>query len=169
MDIGMDTGPILLQKTIPISPDDTYIPLQEKMADIGAQTLLEAIPPYTAGTLTPTPQTNDRVTVCKQLTREDGRIDWQKDAADIYNQYRGMTPWPGVWSTWKDKRIKFLNIRPTKKNLPAGAVVFDHDTLYIGCKKQAIEVTELQLEGKKSMNATMFIHGYQEINGASLL
>lgn len=165
MDQGMDTGPILLQKSIPIDPDDTYLDVEKKLAVLGRDALLEAIPLYLDGSLTPRPQDEHAATSCRQLTREDGRIEWTRNASDVYNQHRGMTPWPGIWTIWRNKRIKLLSIRPAKKDIPPGTVVLDHDTLYIGCGQDAVRVQKLQIEGKRPMDAKTFINGHREIIG----
>lgn len=161
MDAGLDTGPILWQKALKIEPDDTYPTIEEKLAKIAILGLTEAIPGYINGRLTPTPQNNSQTTICKELTREDGKIDWRKTAQEIYNQYRGLTPWPGVWTTWNNKRLKLLQIRPTDKTLPAGKVLVEGDKIYIGASDKAIEILELQLEGKQKMLAKSFVNGYK--------
>lgn len=168
MDEGLDTGPILLQKSIEIDLDDTYLNLDKKLAHIGSGALLEAVPKYISGELKPIPQDNSKASICKQLTREDGKIDWNKSASEIYNLYRGLTPWPGVWTTWNDKRLKLLQIKPSKKQIEGGKVVVDCDKMYIGCGEKAIEVFELQLEGKKAIDTKTFVNGYSEVNNSLL-
>ncbi|OGH77495.1 MAG: methionyl-tRNA formyltransferase [Candidatus Magasanikbacteria bacterium RIFOXYC2_FULL_40_16] len=168
MDKGLDTGPILLQKTLKISPDDTYTILDEKLAKIGLQALTEALPKYIQGKLKPKPQKNAKATACKQLTREDGKIDWNKPAQEIYNLYRGLTPWPGVWTQWENKRLKLLRIQPANRKLGSGQVAVENDKIFIGCDKKSIEVLELQLEGKKATTAKMFINGHQNIDDTML-
>jgi methionyl-tRNA formyltransferase len=158
---GLDTGPILLQGSIAIDPDDTYLELDKKLAPLGAELLLEAIPKYVEGSLITQGQDNSLATSCKQFSREDGKIDWNKTATDIYNQYRGLTPWPGVWTMWKDKRLKLLRISPAEKNISAGKIEVDDDKLYIGTSKNSIEIHELQLEGKSSMDSIIFLQGNQ--------
>jgi len=169
MDVGMDTGPILLQKTLQIDPDDTYLDLDKKLAVIGSDALLEAIPDYTAGELKPTEQDNSKATLCKQFKREDGKIDWTKTSEQIYNQYRGMTPWPGVWTTWGNKRLKLLKIKLNQKSIEPGKVCVENDTMYIGCAENAIEIIELQLEGKNSTDTKTFINGHKEMDGDMLI
>ncbi|MFH1286666.1 MAG: methionyl-tRNA formyltransferase [Candidatus Magasanikbacteria bacterium] len=164
MDVGLDTGSILLQKSIEIAPDDTYLDLDRKLAEIGSETLLEAIPTYTSGKLEPADQDDSKATTCKQLSREDGKIDWNQSAQKIYNQYRGMTPWPGVWTMWNDRRLKLLKIKPAEKQIEAGKVLIEDGTMYIGCSHDSIEVLELQLEGKKVMDVKTFVKGYHHVD-----
>src|SRR3989339_1045174 len=161
MDAGLDTGPIILQKMLDIAPDDTYTTIDEKMAKIAILGLLEAIPQYISGALQPVPQDNSKATTTKQLTREDGRVDWQKTAQEIYNQWRGLTPWPGVWTEFEGKRIKLHKIKPNDKNIDHGSVISDQNRLLFGCKTGAIEILELQVEGKNKQTAKEFVNGYK--------
>ena len=161
LDAGMDTGPILAQKTIDILPDETYTSLDTKLARIGSEALLEAIPEYLSGALKPTPQDDSMATYTKQLDREDGRVDWQKTASEIYNQWRGLTPWPGLWTIWKDKRVKLLKIKPAENNLEQGIWSTEQNKLFVGCSKGSIEIEELQIEGKNKQSAKEFINGYK--------
>ncbi|MFA5813941.1 MAG: methionyl-tRNA formyltransferase [Patescibacteria group bacterium] len=184
MDAGLDTGPIILQKTIAIDPDETYPELEKKLVKIGSAALLEAVPKYISGELPLTPQDNSQATVCKQLTREDGKVDWRKSAREIYNQYRGLTPWPGIWTIWNGKRLKLLAVKaqdfappqhtPPQHTPPQhtpdtpGKVSVENDKIYIGCGGSAIEVMDLQLEGKKTMNVKNFLNGFAKIKNAEL-
>ena len=168
MDAGLDTGPIILQKPLNIAPEDTYTTLDEKMAKIAILGLLEAIPQYISGALQPVPQDNSKATTTKQLTREDGRVDWQKTAQEIYNQCRGLTPWPGVWTEFDpstslraSKRVKLIKIKPIDKNIKHGTWNMEQDGLFVGCKTGAIEIEELQVEGKKKQSAKEFVNGYK--------
>lgn len=168
MDAELDTGPILWQKALKIEPDDNYTTVEQKLAKIAILGLTEAIPDYITGTLSTTPQNNTKATVCKELTRKDGKIDWRKTAQQIYNQYRGLTPWPGVWTMWNNKRLKLLQIKPSNKYLPVGQVLVEGDKIYIGTSDKAIEILKLQLEGKQKMNAMQFINGYRNFNGTRI-
>lgn len=168
MDKGLDTGPILLQKSLKIEPEDTYLDLDKKLSKMGLLALLEAVPSYVLGELQPTGQNNDEVTFCKQFTREDGKIDWNKTADEIYNLYRGLTPWPGVWTTWEDKRLKLLKIKKSNLEIKPGVVKIENNNIYIGTSKKSIEVLELQLEGKQKMDAKQFINGYGQIDNEKL-
>lgn len=169
MNEGLDTGPIILQKSLKIGPDDTYAIVDQKLAELGAQALLEAIPAYISGSLQPQTQDEMQVTTCKQLTREDGRINWQKTAQEIYNQYRALTPWPGVWTIWNEQRIKLLKIRPTSQTSKPGLVSVNNDSLIIGSTDGALEIIDLQIEGKKPMDAKTFLNGNKAILHASLV
>ncbi len=166
LDEGMDTGPILLQKKISISPDETYPELEKRLAHSGLDALLETIPPYSKGTLIPTPQENSRATYCRELTRDDGRIDWQKTNKEIYNQYRALQKWPGIWTMWDAKRLKLLRVQPIEKTGVPGIVSIHKKNILVGCKENSLEIMELQIEGKKSMDAKAFIHGHHTFSHA---
>ncbi len=176
MGVGLDTGPILLQCSLTIDPDDTYLELDKKLAPLGAKLLLEAIPKYVDGSLVPQEQDDSIATSCKQFSREDGKIDWNKSAEDIYNQYRGLTPWPGVWTMWDpstslragEKRLKLLRISPAEKHISAGKVEVAGDRLYVGTNKNSIKIHELQLEGKSAMDSKTFVNGFGGIDGVVL-
>lgn len=162
-DDGLDTGPILLQKKLAIEPDDIYTDLDSKLAVLGVQGLYEAIPQYTEGTLKPIPQDNSQATVCKQLSRDDGKIDWDKTSQEIYNLYRGLTPWPGVWTIWKNKRLKLLSVKPSEMNAHIGQIVVEHDNIFIGCSNGSIKVLKLQLEGSSAVDAKTFLNGHRDL------
>lgn len=176
MDAGLDTGPILTQKKIIIEPDDTYPILEQKMAQMAIPMLLEIIPQYLAGKIKPEPQDDATASYCHQLTREQGQIDWHKPAREIYNQWRALLPWPGVFGELKIKnyelRIKILKMRqpsasdviltPTLrrgKNLPL--IKLNKKTLGLMTGDgNALIIDELQPEGKRPMTAEEFINGY---------
>lgn len=168
MDEGMDTGPILLQKRIAIHPDETYLDLDKRLASIGCEALLETIPPFISRELVPTPQNNEEATYTRILTREDGQINWQNSEKEIYNQYRGLTPWPGIWTTLEEKRLKLLKIRPTDEILSPGLVSIQGNRILIGAGEKSVEVLSLQLEGKPAMEAKVFVNGYKDIDGKIL-
>lgn len=163
MDKGLDTGPIILQKTIKIEPDDIFPDLDEKLSQIAILALLEAVFPYVTGQIQPQTQDNAQATNCREFNREDGRIDWLKTAQEIYNQYRGLTPWPGIWTTLGEKRLKLLKIKPSQQKVESGKLKVENGEIYIGCKENSIEILELQLEGSKPMDTKNFINGFANL------
>lgn len=166
MDEKMDHGPILSQSEVEINPDDTYPTLSLKLQNEAEKILISNLNMWVEGKLTPQPQQDDNATYCKILTRDDGRIKWERTDIEIYNQYRGLTPWPGIWTIWKGKRLKLLSIRPVENNLAPGEVYADKKIL-IGCGSGAIEVLKLQLEGKRALKSVDFVAG-NPINGEIL-
>jgi methionyl-tRNA formyltransferase len=137
--------------------------LDERMAKIAVLGLLEAIPGYISGALKPIPQDDSKATITRQLTREDGCVNWQKTAQEIYNQWRGLMPWPGVWTIFENKRVKLLKIMPTDKTMDCGLWTVGNGQILVGCNGGAIEIEELQMEGGKPMNAGTFLNGYGKI------
>lgn len=169
MDAGLDTGPILLQKNTLIDEDDTYTTLSEKLVKTANLALSEAVLGYISGKIVPQPQDESLATFTKILTREDGKIDWSKSAQEIYNQFRGLTPWPGVWTTLNGKRLKLLSIIPSDKKFEIKNLKFEIDHIYIGCGQGSIEVLELQLEGSKPANSKEFINGQKNVSNHSII
>ncbi len=161
MDEAVDHGPILAQKALPIDRDDTFTTLAQKMALEGSKLLLETLPGYLDGSISPQPQDDSQATFCGLLSKDDGKIDFSKSADEIYNLYRGLTPWPGIWCLWDDKRLKLLKIILAEKKLPAGEVQVENKKIFVGCGEKSIEILELQLEGKNAMSAEVFANGYK--------
>ncbi len=168
MDAQVDHGPVLGQTSIEIDPNDTFTTLAQTMAAAGSKTLLNILPKYLSGDITPQEQDHTKATFTKLLSKDDGKIDFTKSAETIYNLYRGLTPWPGIWCAWNEKRLKLLQIRPSEKNLPAGEAYIENKRLYIGCGQNSIEVLELQLEGKTPMDTATFLNGYKNFAGSNL-
>ncbi len=169
MDAGLDTGPILAQKKVIIEPDDTYLLLEQKTSQMAISMLLNALPEYLKGKLKPQPQDNAQASFCRRLTREQGRIDGHKPAYEIYNQWRALQPWPGVFGEFKKLRIKILKMRPIdktpdqighdKKNDPF--IKLNKKTLgLMAGDGKLLLIDELQPEGKRPMTAEEFINGY---------
>ncbi len=160
MDKGMDTGAILSQSTIEIFPDETYPQLDVRMAELGATLLNTTLPLYLNGSLIPEEQDHTQATGCKMISREDGKIDWNKTTAEIYNMYRAYTPWPGIWTMWGDKRLKLLAIKPSERKNSPGKAAVDGSALFIGTGDSSVEIEQIQLEGKPAMTPDVFIRGY---------
>jgi methionyl-tRNA formyltransferase len=176
IDAEMDHGPILTQKELGIEPDDTYTTLSAKTAVMASKMLTDVLSKHIDGSIKPQFQDDNKATFCKILTREDGLIDFNKTALEIYNQYRGLTPWPGVYvetqnhkSTTLKQRLKLLKILPVDKNIAVKKIVYENNKIFIGCKNGSMEVLELQMEGKKPMEAKYFINGYKYLNNRTLI
>lgn len=169
MDEKMDHGPILTQKKLPITDQDTSTTLSEKLMPLAAELLFTTIPSWMNNEITPIPQKDAEATFCKLLTRDDGHLDFNKSATQLYNLYRGLTPWPGIWALWGNKRLKLLECTPTSHTYPPGKITVLNNKLVIGCKEGGLEINKLQLEGKKVVDAKAFIQGYPEITSATLL
>ncbi|MFB6226684.1 MAG: methionyl-tRNA formyltransferase [Candidatus Paceibacteria bacterium] len=169
MDAGLDTGPILLQKVQEIEPTDKYPDINKKLAYLGAEALLETIPKYINGELEAKPQDDNKSTTTSQFSREDGKIDWNNSAENIYNKYRAFTPWPGIWTTWGGDRLKLHKIKPEDKDVSPAKVKIEGKKMFIGCGTGSISVQMIQPAGKKKMDVKDFINGYGDrINSQTL-
>ncbi|HKW26543.1 MAG TPA: methionyl-tRNA formyltransferase [Terriglobales bacterium] len=169
IDAGLDTGDILLQKEIPIAPEDTAETLAPRLAAIGADLMVETLPRLAAGTIQPRPQDHGRATLAPILKREDGLIDFQRPAPEIVNRLRGFQPWPGAFTSFRGKQLHVWAAKPAGATLAPGEIKVEGDHLLVGCgASTALELLEVQLEGKKRMAARDFVHGYQPKPGEKL-
>ena len=165
IDEGLDTGDILLQRTMAIEAEDTSVTLAPRLAAMGAGLLVETLAALAEHRAQPTPQDNERATLAPILTREDGRIHFERDTAQtICNRYRGFQPWPGAFTTFRGKQLTLHAIASAAGagELDCGEIKAAGGQLLAGCGGQtAIAIRELQLEGKRRMSAREFINGYQ--------
>jgi methionyl-tRNA formyltransferase len=169
IDAGLDTGDILLQREIPITPKDTAETLAPHMAAMGADLMVETLHGLQAGTLHPRPQDHARTTLAPILKKEDGQIDFRRSAEEILNRLRGFQPWPGAFTTFRSKNLHVWNAAVSQHSLPPGELLIENDRLFAGCGGgTALELLELQPEGKKRMPARDFVHGYRPHTGERL-
>jgi methionyl-tRNA formyltransferase len=157
MDEGLDTGEILLQKALPIAPDETGESLLAKLAPLGAEALLEALPRLEQ--LPRISQDHSRATLAPLLTREDGRADFRKSAFELDARRRGFTPWPGAWTTLNGQTLKIHSAEPIHRahGRAPGEVLSDLD---VACGEDTVwRLREVQLEGKKRLPAGPFLAG----------
>lgn len=169
MDEGLDTGNILLQRELGISPDDTSETLSPRLAALGADLMLETLAGLEQGTIYPRPQDHQQATLAPLLKREDGLIDFERPADEIYNRLRGFQPWPGVFTTFRGKTLKVLAARPAKENVGRAELLVQSDRFFVGCGyNTTLELLEVQPEGKKRLGSRDFIHGYHPHSGERL-
>jgi methionyl-tRNA formyltransferase len=178
MDEGMDTGDILLQHEFDIGTEVTNKDLQQSLSRFSARLLLQTLQEYTEDKIKPIKQDDSQATYTKIIKKQDGLIDWSKSAQDIYNQYRAFQPWPGVFTYLDNKRVKLILITKNlefrmhpviRQGAPSndgaesyqdGLIIIDNNKMFVKCGDDSfIEVLELQMEGKKPMNASDFIKG----------
>src|SRR5208337_4438956 len=160
---GLDTGDILLQSEERIKPEDTALTLAPRLAQAGAELMIVTLAGLKNGTLTPGPQDDAQATLAPILTREDGLIDFSRTAMDTWNRLRGFQPWPGAFTTFRGKtlHLHMAVLAPEVAVIAAGYFAVAHDRLLLGfAHGTALEVRELQPEGKKRMSARAFINGY---------
>ncbi|HEV8046296.1 MAG TPA: methionyl-tRNA formyltransferase [Terriglobales bacterium] len=165
IDAGLDTGDILLQKEMPIGANDTAETLAPALAASGSELIVETLRCLQADKIEGRPQNNAHTTTAPILKKDDGRIDFRLSAQKIRNRMRGFQPWPGVFTSFRGKNLHIWNAMLSQRLLGAGELLAEGDHLFVGCGEDALEVLEVQLEGKKRMSASDFIHGYRPQNG----
>jgi methionyl-tRNA formyltransferase len=168
MDAGLDTGPMLAKATIPIMPDDTGASLHDRMAQLGADLLIETIPRYLAGEIIPQPQDDRLATYAPQIDKEDGQIDWNQPAVQIERTIRAFDPWPSTFTRWEGRLLKIHRGCVRAGQQPPGRVVLVEGCLCVGTSEGLLQLEEVQLEGRKRLSAAEFVRGYPQIVGADL-
>jgi methionyl-tRNA formyltransferase len=167
MDRGLDTGDILLQRELPIDPEDTAETLEEKLSRLGASVLKEGLERLRHGPLPRVPQDHAAATLAPLLRKEDGEIDWTRPAPEIVNLVRGMTPWPSAHTRCGGKLIKIHRARaidpPRARGARPGTLLeissAGEGRLEIACGEGALSVLELQIEGGKRLGVGAFAAG----------
>ncbi|MFW2386815.1 MAG: methionyl-tRNA formyltransferase [Polyangiales bacterium] len=163
MDEGMDTGAILASSSTPIAADDDAATLSERLSKMGAELLGAELPRYVAGELNPTPQDGALATMAPLLHKEDGRIDWHKSARGVYNQIRGMNPWPGAHTVLGERRIKvhraIASTLDPEGATPGQVIALDPEGILVACAEGTLEIQELQESGRKRVDARSFASG----------
>ena len=162
MDIGMDTGDMLLQAALPITDEDTTGTMFDKLAELGGQLLVDTLAGLEAGTIVPQKQDDAKATHAARILKEDEVIHWENAAEHIFCQIRGLAPAPGAYTMWEGQRLKLwkarLNSRETGAH-PGTVVEIGKDFLLVQTGKGCLEVLELQPAGKKAMPAKAFANG----------
>jgi methionyl-tRNA formyltransferase len=168
IDAGLDTGDILLQKEIPINPEDTAETLAPQLAAIGADLVIETLRGLQVGAIKPRPQDHAKATLAPILKKEDGRIDFRRPAQVICNRLRGFQPWPGAFTTFRGKNLHIWDAAVSQRSLPRGELLVESDRVFVGCGGNALAPLEVQPEGKKHMAVRDFVHGYRPQTGEKL-
>lgn len=169
IDAGLDTGDMLLQKEMAIQPDDTAETIGPRLAVMGAELLIETLRGLAAGIVHPRKQDDAQATLAPILKKEDGRMDFALTALEISNRLRGFQPWPGAFTTFRGKNLHVWKAMPIESELNSGEITIEGNRLLVGCaEKSALELMEVQPEGKKRMTARDFIHGYHPRSGEKL-
>ncbi len=166
IDAGLDTGDMLLRWETPIGPDETAVELSARLAEAGAALLVETLAGLCAGSIRPEPQNHALATWAPILKKEDGRIDWSSPAQQIHNLIRGFQPWPGAHTSFRGQSLHLWRARlvPQRWNLPPGALIQarnERGVFAVGGDGAALELLEVQLEGRKKMLADMFANGHR--------
>ncbi len=168
IDAGLDTGDIILQREAPILREDTAETLAPKLAAIGAPLMVETLRGLESGQVTPVPQDHSRATLAPILKKEDGRMDFSRSADELFNRLRAFQPWPGAFTTFKGKTLQVHRAEPSQgaEQLPPASIGVNGSRLSVGCANNtALELIEVQVEGKRRMTVQEFINGYRPKTG----
>ncbi len=175
MDEGMDTGDMLLKRTVPIGAGDTAGSLHDKLSVIGAELLIETLRELEAGTLKRIPQNDAEATYAPMLRKEDGRIDWQESAVNIDRKVRGFFPWPGAYTYFQGNMVKLLRVavedNPEASGDASAGTVVDLEKNagpLIATGKGGLRIVEIQPQNKKPMRCSDFCRGYHVTVGDRL-
>ena len=170
IDPGLDTGDTLLKKEAAIEDQDTAETLGARLSHIGADLMVETLRGLERGALAAQPQDHSQATLAPILKKEDGRIDWTLPAIAVWNRTRGLSPWPGAYTTFRGKRLHIWSAsRPEageSSSLPPGTMIADRGKLRIVCgNKSWLDVQEVQMEGRKRLSARDFLNGMKISEG----
>jgi methionyl-tRNA formyltransferase len=171
MDEGMDTGDILLSSELEISPDDTSDTLHDRLADLGADLLIQTLNAFETGDIHPVSQDHSQATYAPMLKKNDGRMNWERSADALEAFIRGMTPWPGAFTFDGKKRLKIFRAKTIVMDTEAspGTVIKSFpDELWISTGKGVLSIMEVQGESGKRLLIKDFLRGYKLPPGTHL-
>lgn len=176
MDEGMDTGDIITTETTPIEPDEIKSELETRLSKIGSELLAHTLPRYVEQKITLKKQDDTSATLCQLIEREDGRIFWNAHSQAIYNRYRALSPWPGVFTFWKRGetllRLKLITLSHLKQSphieRTLGEIFEISDSIGVKTTTGVIILHQIQLEGKEPTDIRTFINGYRDFIGSIL-
>ncbi|WP_412068440.1 methionyl-tRNA formyltransferase [Rubrivirga sp. IMCC43871] len=161
----VDTGNVILRRAIAVGPDDTAGDVHDRLAEIGAEAVVETVRRIAAGTAAAEPQDDTLASPAPKIFREDGRLDWAQPATRVHNHVRALAPVPGAWTEWDGETLKILRTTPTEGGGAPGAVTVDEGRILVACGDGAVEVLELQRQGKRRLDAEAFLNGV-DLDGA---
>ena len=166
MDSGLDTGPILLTEETPIAPEDTAGVLHDRLAIMGATLLLKTLDGLERETIAPRAQDHSRATYAPKIAKEDGRIDWNMPARELFNRLRAFDPWPGAFTRWGGRNLKIFRPGPVEeveeeiRGKPGTVAQVSEKDLTIATARGCLRVREVQLENRPRMGVAEFLRGY---------
>ncbi|NGZ11639.1 MAG: methionyl-tRNA formyltransferase [Nitrospira sp. LK70] len=171
MDEGMDTGPMLLQDKLEISPDDTAGTLAPRLAELGGRLLVDTITQLKAGTLIPRKQDDGQATLAPLLKKEDGLIDWRMTATALANRVRGLSPWPGAYTFFGEERWNIWKAVPYSSGAtesPGTIVAVNKQSIVVATGDGLLDIREIQTANAKRMSAAQFLAGHRMTIGVQL-
>jgi methionyl-tRNA formyltransferase len=168
MDPGLDTGPVLLQRAMPIAADSTAGSLTSALAELGGELIVEALDKVVRGLVAPRPQSQNGVTYAPKITRTEGRLDWRQGASELERRVRALDPWPGAFFSYRDEAIRVLAATvPAGPAAAAPGTVLD-ERLTIACGTGTLRLLRLQRPGRAAVDAAAFLRGYPIPAGTQL-
>ena len=173
MDVGLDTGAVYSCESTPLAQDETAQSLHDRLAELGALLIERDFPKVLAGELTAVPQDDALSCYAPMISKADGQIDWQNSAEKIDRQIRAMSPWPSAFTFWNGKQLKIANGVPLAEHdssvkQASGTVLKIQDNIAIVAGDGLIQLDRIQLQGKKAMRVTDFVHGRPQFIGDRL-
>ena len=170
MDPGLDTGPILLQREVEILPEDNEGALEARLAEVGADLLIQTVELLEKGAITPRPQDDSQATHAPSVKKEECRIDWNQDSRTIVNRIRGCTPRPGAYAFFKDSMLRIWSAVVVKEGAgsPGEVIETSQEAILVKAGRGAVLLKEVQPENRKRMKAGDFARGYGITVGTKL-
>ena len=171
MDPGLDTGPIIRQRAMPITPQHTGQSLTAELSFMGADLLIETLPDWLDGKITPQPQDDALATLARRIKKEQGLLNWRQSALQIDRQVRAFFPWPGAFTHWQGKTLKVLSVAAAvdwAEDLPPGRVFKLGKEIAVAASQGAIILQQIQPAGKRPMSAKSFVAGAAKFIGSQL-
>jgi methionyl-tRNA formyltransferase len=165
---GVDTGDVYQCARTSIEPNETAGDLHDRLAALGATTLVTTLQGLDAGTLASTPQPETGITHAPMLDRSEGSVDFDRPAREVHDRIRGLHPWPGIAVQWEGQRLKLSASRVSEREGQAGEILAIEDAVLVGCATGSVWLETLQGEGKRAMTAAEFARGHGMRAGQSL-
>jgi len=164
MDEGLDTGPVFARRSMPIGPNDDFGSVHDKLADLGADLLLEVLRTVGAGTARATPQPTSGATYAAKIDKAETQLDWKKSAVELERAVRAFRPAPGAVARFRGEPLKIWRAR-VEGGSGAPGMVIDADKLHVACGSSALAIEELQPAGGRRMPAIDFLRGHRIESG----
>ncbi|SLN29414.1 methionyl-tRNA formyltransferase [Pseudooctadecabacter jejudonensis] len=158
MDAGLDTGDVLLRRSIDIEVGETTGQLHDRLRSLGADAIVDAL--ATLDDLSPAPQPQEGVTYAAKIDKSEARLDWTQDATELARQINGLSPFPGAWTSADGERLKLLQAAPSDTSLGAGETYAKDGRLYIGCGAGSVEIMRAQRAGKRPSAVADMLKGW---------
>ncbi|NTX04953.1 methionyl-tRNA formyltransferase [Myxococcus sp. CA051A] len=162
MDEGLDTGPMLAMKRLPIGPEDTSATMYPKLAALGGALLRESLPAYLSGELKPVPQPSEGMVLAPIIEKDEGKLDFNRPAIALERRLRAFTPWPGAFTTLGGKLVKIHRVRVAEgQGAPGTVLAAGPEGLEVACGEGSLVLLDIQPEGKRVMKAAEFLMGHK--------